>query len=412
MNISIQGLNGSGRHFFCLNHAYLFSFFTIIITGIFAPRLLAYSPTIIGVLFAFYFFMKDKKFILIDKPLLLFFCALVVWMGISSAWSINPAFSFDRATKITLIIAAAFLFFSISKKIILPPTTQFPKYLIIGFAIMTLLLAIEKMSGHFLTETILGYNVAGHKSNRCFVVLSLFSFPVLYVLSKTDWRHKKLLTLGLILLIGSALTQTESQTAQLCFIVGIIFIYVIPAKKIFVKLFFGGLIILTFALPLLIKPVKNMMVEDVMNKGIFREASIIHRFEIWEFSVDKMLEKPLLGHGVDSLRFLTADKWMVYQKSDQALHSHNIILQFWVEFGVIGAAFLVLFFILCGKKILAIPDNNKRKFCLCIYATASCCVLTGYGFWQSWQLGLLFFLAAFTVFISNQNYNVLGSKNQ
>jgi O-antigen ligase len=407
-------MNSSVRPFFSFEISYLFGLFIILLTGLLIPRLLAYTPAIAGLLFAAGLVLKEKKFIETDKPILLFLSAIIFLSGLSSLWSFNPEFSVERTIKMALIILPSFLFLSVSHQIKMTEVKKFLMALIGLMAATALFFISQKMTEHVLIEKILGYDVASHKLNRAFVVLSLFILPVLYSIRYLHWnkKTKAIVTLALIALTTFALTKTQSQTAQLCFLIGLILLYILPAKKFLVKLFFIGLVILTLSLPFMIKPVKNALPEDMLTTGFLHEASIIHRLEIWEYSVEKMFEKPWLGNGIDSLRFMTANQWMTHQKSDQALHSHNVILQFWVEFGILGAVFLLVFLGLSAKKMLAVDDDGKRRLYFAVYAAAAGCTLTGYGFWQSWHLGLLMFLAAFTVFIGNQNYRDLGSKNQ
>lgn len=395
------------RHFFSFPVLFCFFLINAIILGFLIPRLMAYLPAISGLCLSIIYLLKEKKFFNIDKSVFLFLIGITSWITLSAIWSFNSEFSVERSIKVALILFPAFLFWSIAPKIIIENINQFAKVAICIFSALILFLTIEKYFDHPVTELFLNQEVQPHKSNRSFVILALLATPFLFLVKKTNWPQKKLIELALIIVVGTALTQTISQTAQLSFIIGLIFIYLIPPSKILIKCFFIGLIILTIALPFSIKPIKNAITPEAMKgNSLLREASIVHRFEIWEHSVNKAFEKPLLGNGIESLRFMTADQWMPNQRSDQALHSHNFILQLWVEFGATGAFMMIAFFILSLRKMLHVQDLNQRKLYFATYAATVSCALTGYGFWQSWHLGFIMLLATLVLFIANQNQQI------
>ena len=76
------------------------------------------------------------------------------------------------------------------------------------------------------------------------------------------------------------------------------------------------------------------------------ESKIIHRRVIWSFSKQKILERPLFGHGIFSSRDI-GDQYKILDNVNQILpaiplHPHNNILQIWLELGVVG---IILFYI-------------------------------------------------------------------
>lgn len=391
------------RHFFSLPTVYIFFLILTIIVGTFIPRLLAYLPPFAGLVLTALYFLKEKKLFEIDKTTFLFLISVVSWSALSALWSFNAEFSMERSIKIAIILFPVFLLWSLTPKIQIENINQFTKIIVCIFAGLVFLLTLEKYFGHPVTEYIFGHDFQEHKSNRSFTVLALMAMPILFLIQKTNWPQKKLIQFIMILFVGTAMTQTISQTAQLCFIIGLIFMYLLPPSKVIIKLFFMGLIILTIALPFAIKPIKNAMSpENVMSNSLLREASIVHRFEIWEYSVDMTFEKPLFGNGIGSLRFMKSDKWMTYQKSDQALHSHNVILQLWVEFGVVGALMMIAFLTISLKKMLRVEDAHQRRIYFTTYATIISCIMTGYGLWQSWHLGMIMFIVILALFVANQ----------
>ncbi len=124
--------------------------------------------------------------------------------------------------------------------------------------------------------------------------------------------------------------------------------------------------------------------------------SLFHRLRIWEFTVQRIDERPLLGWGLDSSRALPGGK----DESDAAgermsLHPHNGALQIRVELGWPG--------LLLASALVLWPVMRIRRYCP--GAAASACVLgvasamtiivsMSYGIWQSWWVAALWFAVA------------------
>lgn len=390
------------RHFFSPRIVTLSCVLLTITVGILFPRLFAYLPALSGLALGLVLYTYKIPFLNSEKHILACLVATLTLATLSALWSVNPGFSVERALKVALILLPGFLFYIGARTITL--TLKQIKILLCCFCLLSLALFIEKILGHPATAHLMTEPVPGFKLNRHFVVVALLSLPFLYFVKQLTFKYKTLTLIILIVFWGIIMSKTDSQTALVSYWVGVLFLFSFPNYKNIIRLFFIGLMILSCVFPLMVKPLKQAVPEQKLVDGVMLEASIIHRFEIWEFSTDSIMKKPLIGHGLDSLRFLKSDKWMPNQQADNALHSHNIILQLWVEFGVMGAIMLVLFLFMAMQKILAIHDLQKRKFYVAVFASATCCAMTGYSFWQSWQLGLFIFLMALSVLIANSNY--------
>ncbi len=138
------------------------------------------------------------------------------------------------------------------------------------------------------------------------------------------------------------------------------------------------------------------------------EEKILHRRVIWSFSKEKILEKPLLGHGIFSSKAIGDQYKIINNKgkilSALPLHPHNSILQLWLELGVIG---IILFYILLYKVINKIYEIKKINSQYAAFSLASLfqILLIGqfsYGFWQTWWIS--------TIFINILIYNILYKK--
>lgn len=138
--------------------------------------------------------------------------------------------------------------------------------------------------------------------------------------------------------------------------------------------------------------------------------SLMHRMQIWTFGADRVLEKPLLGWGLDADRIMpgghtpvtlarckTGEVWSVGESLP--LHPHNGPLQIWINFGLLGA---LLAAGTLGWALSSIVDrlrggNRWDGALLTACLIPGFVVISmGYGFWQSWLLATLWLAASLT----------------
>jgi len=129
-----------------------------------------------------------------------------------------------------------------------------------------------------------------------------------------------------------------------------------------------------------------------------------HRLNIWQFTTERIAERPLLGWGMDSARIIpggnetvrlilpSADGARDSEMARMPLHPHNVSLQWWLELGLpgalLGAGLLVAVILACT----ALPAG--APVAVAAAGAATLVLMVSYGAWQSWWLGTLWLLAA------------------
>ncbi len=138
------------------------------------------------------------------------------------------------------------------------------------------------------------------------------------------------------------------------------------------------------------------------------EGGIIHRRIIWSFSKEKILERPLFGHGIFSSRDI-GDQYKILNNDDKILsaiplHPHNSILQLWLELGVIGIIFFYFFLYKIMNKIYQIKKKNRLYAAFSLVSLFQILLIGqfSYGFWQTWWISI--------IFINILIYNILYKK--
>jgi O-antigen ligase len=93
-------------------------------------------------------------------------------------------------------------------------------------------------------------------------------------------------------------------------------------------------------------------------------GSHYHRLSIWNFTADRVAERPIVGRGLETSKVIPGNKTRP-DGIDAALplHPHNAALQMWLELGVAAAAGC--------------------------FVSATVFALISYGIWQSWWLPAL-----------------------
>ncbi|GAB3123379.1 O-antigen ligase family protein [Novispirillum itersonii] len=137
--------------------------------------------------------------------------------------------------------------------------------------------------------------------------------------------------------------------------------------------------------------------------------SLMHRMQIWTFGAERVLEKPLLGWGLDADRIMpgghtpvtlaschTGQVWSVGESLP--LHPHNGPLQIWINFGLLGAALAAATLGWALSSIIERTRGNRGASALLTACLIPGFVVIsmGYGFWQSWLLATLWLAASLT----------------
>lgn len=115
--------------------------------------------------------------------------------------------------------------------------------------------------------------------------------------------------------------------------------------------------------------------------------------EIWSFAVDRIAEKPVLGHGLDSGRTLSEVVMLRGMEIERMpIHAHHAGLHIWMETGAIGAllaaAALMALARSAGRSALNAPLSAALGFSGAVWLAS---VMLGYGVWQEWHHGALAF---------------------
>jgi O-antigen ligase len=250
--------------------------------------------------------------------------------------------------------------------------------------------------------------MADHKLNplnRGASVIAIFLWPWTLALLKTFGRYAA----TIFVVAASAILVLLAPSAPLVALISAALLFSIAWHA---PLLAKGLLTSIFLFSILTVPYLSILIPytaTVLPEHLQDSTAMVHRLMIWQFAAENILERPLLGWGLDAARILpggdqeliigtTHTEGTVIVGQALPLHPHNALIQIWLELGFIGLIFIsALFFFL----VMAIPKNktDKPACAIAISVLTAGFVISqlGFGFWQGWWLATLGIAAVLTV---------------
>jgi O-antigen ligase len=338
--------------------------------------------------------------------------AMLVWCWLSALWAIDPGLALARAGKLTVVAVVGLTL--LAGVFALPQQRLWwlGAGLCAGFALALALMALDVALLGGLRRAIRDdpayYGMAS--LNRGATLAALLVWPAAVWL----WREAERRGAGwprpaALALVGGCiglLAMLESQSSAVALGAGLAgFVLVMLAPGLATRLLALGFGIGTMAAPVL--PFTLLVPERVIDWAGGLASPAVHRLYIWRFTAERILERPLLGWGLDSSRVIPGRETLVTQVNPflawdpygkmplLPLHPHNAPLQLWLELGLPGAALLALL----GSGLLygvARGLRDRLDAAAAVSALVVALVLSGfsYGIWQTWWLGALWLAAA------------------
>lgn len=206
----------------------------------------------------------------------------------------------------------------------------------------------------------------------------------------------------------AAVWAGASNSAKVATVAACVVFLIVYAAPALLRVLLWGCAVLVLAMPWALdaSPPRPMIEQSSASL-----QSIVHRTIIWEFTISKIKERPVLGWGLDASRRMPGgDQEIAVSGFNKAggpestrvemtgqimpLHPHNGALQIWLELGALGAA------LTAGLMILAAESLRKLRFSRAAAAASAASVTAGflvalvsYGIWQGWWLSALFMMA-------------------
>lgn len=323
-----------------------------------------------------------------DRGLAIALGILLAWCAAASLWGFEPAKSVVLALRIGVIFAAALLLHGIIGALDGPTRRRIGDWLVAGVVLGLGLMAAEAALGFpldkWLHHTPQMANNPAVALNRGAVALAILCWPAAAFLWRRFGRMASFALPPVLLLVLSFLSSLSAGAGLVAGAVTALVASRHPrAGRAILVL---ATVVALIGSPLAAKQLHRLDWEDAG----WLPRSAAHRVAIWNFTVQRIAEKPLAGWGFDAARYMkrldpeTAAKPM----SPIALHPHNAVLQVLLELGVIGtlAALGVAWALIRRADALPSPE---RVFAQATYVTVLAISCTGFGIWQNQWLALI-----------------------
>ena len=328
--------------------------------------------------------------------LLPLFVVLGALMLASAAWSVTPEASFERAQKIIGLMIGCFACVAVASHC---PRDIWQRFCLI-FPFVALCASAVTMFDIYAGLPILSalhtnyqHEIrpdAWNKNTSVFVM----GLPIFFYLSMKG--RSVLLTGALIAMTALVFVTTTSQASQLSMIVLVLALIgcVFFLEKLTIRAAFLILAFIALMLPFIAPTAFDLIASHVAEKdSLMDKASMALRLENYDFLSRRILENPWTGFGMDSTRAMKFDTQELYFKNDSIMHPHNVALQMWIEFGLFGVAWTLVF--LGFLYVLFMRMNPAaRRLSFLLFCGITVYLLVSWSIWASWLVALIFYLVA------------------
>ena len=312
---------------------------------------------------------------------------LLVWAGVSAAWSVDPRHSLLIAARLTGLFAAGFALTTAADVIVNPSRLLFCFYTGLAFALV--LAPIQLATDGLLTRPLMMRGFFPPQLNQAADTLAILAAPASAALVHRGRAAIGLLLAAVILAVIFKLVGTAAKTALGAGILVAPLFYISPRVTARVAAILCVLVVITAPLTF----ARMARLEGVTETAEGVKFSAWHRLMIWSFAGDRIAERPLAGWGLDASRAIPGGDEPIYQgRVWLPLHPHNAALQLWLELGVPGAVLFALLLAWLWLGLGAAPW--PRLFAAAAGASltsAATAVMGAYGIWQEWWIGTLWF---------------------
>lgn len=348
------------------------------------------------------------------KKIAILMCVFWIWCVCSLLWTIGYKETVTEIIRLGLFTAILPIFgwtyiaSNLSKSLI-------GKYLFYGCCLGMVLFLVQI----FIDKTFLSI-IFNQKSplspfqhfqhlNRSAAVLAVIMWPAILWL----WK-RKYCAIAVIFWILSlfVLWRLENESAFFAAVIGS-FMALLVVVRPYVLIKLSSLFLFLAIVTAPIWPLTVLSPERWLAFSCnFTAPSALHRLYIWQFAVKKTIEKPFTGWGLNTARVMPGGRDIINimppcdsnETSGESLplHTHNAILQIWLELGGVGA-----FIFACIIVAVNLGLQNVNRFSTAFsqgqLIVSILIASLGFGAWQSWWLSLLWLSALMMAAIRNEN---------
>jgi O-antigen ligase len=334
------------------------------------------------------------------------FTVFLAWCAVTLIWTLNPAEGARKLADLALVLASTLGLQAAGDRATQAQRRILALALAGGMAVGLILLSVETAFDFPLYRAVMGSSdprlADMVEAKRSVDALPLLAWPAALAVARLGKTWLAVVLLAVFTVASFKWTASSATLAMLASLVllGLAFLSVKAVRRALM-----GATILAF---LLIVPFAIVAYDAGSTTAGFLKHSAQHRFEIWHFAAEKILERPLFGYGFNSSRHIpngtAVSAFLEPGKPIIPLHPHDGFLQIWLELGAVGAVLSAIALLATLRATAKWPDRSSR-FALPGYAAALIVAGLAFGIWQTWWMATLAFSAiAFTTLAPGPDY--------
>lgn len=283
-----------------------------------------------------------------------------VWALLSASWAIEPATSLETWARLVPTVAAGGFLILHAGRQPAERRRRLARWLLAGFALAVAILAFEGATGRML-NLLLAAMVdqvpdSGafplNRMNRGAVAVAILVWPAAAALA---WRlppRRRAAVLLLPLATTVLLFFFTSSSALVGCALGLaVALACLPAPRVVRGLLLAAVALLLLVMP----PLARGLAEQDLAENEALAFSLRHRVFIWDYTAERIAQRPLTGWGLDASRDLDRPGEPRFDATHGALplHPHNAALQVRLELGLVG--------LLLGGLLLLLAIAGLRR---------------------------------------------------
>jgi len=234
--------------------------------------------------------------------------------------------------------------------------------------------------------------------NQHVAMVAFQLWPGLLALSTWPDPRRTLLSLLFVVALAVPIGLSQHDSSQIGLAASLL---ILPLAWFNARAVIRGLALvwcLSFALVL---PLDVLAYKAELHLANWLPKSARARIIIWEYTVERVLERPLLGVGADSTPGAKADAPKrpeqpegFVQPRTTGHHAHNIFLQSWYELGLVGAVLMAIAGAAVILRMLLLP-RLAQPYAAAAFTLLAVIAAFAWGMWQTWLMSAIGLLALY-----------------
>ena len=343
------------------------------------------------------------------NPAMIALAAVGAYAALSTIWAAEPD---DAPLKAALMLAAMFTVFAAARSIPSLETKRLRQAsiaFIAGALCAALLVTIEFLTKGAITRAAMNFVpmlqpdsakhvkiVDGHLTrinmselNQNVAIVAFQLWPGLLALSTLQWSRRKLFSLLFFLALAVPIALSEHASSQIALIASAL---ILPLAWVRPRAVIRGLAVAWCLGFVLVLPLDFLAYKAELHRAQWLPQSAQARIIIWDYTAERVLDRPWLGVGADSTKGAKAadarppewPKGFVYPRAT-GHHAHNLFLQTLYELGVVGAILVAIAGAAVILRIALLP-GQAQPYAVAAFTVFAIIASLAWSMWQAWLI--------------------------